>query len=365
MEMVAQALAGIDDTTVLVDERPVAVDSLWRHIIASSIEEPVEALTLLHPSWWSRGRVTRLADAAACVTADVVTVPRAEVIRRQSDGVATVVELSADIVAVCSDPGASTLFDRSVGADAVAAAIDPSAAILIDAPHGIVGADGFVRGLRTALHHRGMAATVVRVEDLMAHQPAPAPATRVRHSWLPAQVAAAAAVTIVMSAVGVVTTRGHHEGRTLDPTATTVTEGRVAMRIPASWTVTRITEGPGSRRVEITSPTDSATALQLTQSYAPEQTLQSTADVLRAAVGRAAPGVFVDFNPADRRGGRDAVTYREIRPGRAIRWSVLLDGSTRICIGCQSAPGRESDIAPACEQAIRSAREFGGTRAPR
>ena len=36
-DMVAQALAGIDDTTVLLDERPVTVDSLWRKLISSGI----------------------------------------------------------------------------------------------------------------------------------------------------------------------------------------------------------------------------------------------------------------------------------------------------------------------------------------
>ena len=36
-DMVAQALAGIDDTTVLLDERPVSVESLWRKLISSSI----------------------------------------------------------------------------------------------------------------------------------------------------------------------------------------------------------------------------------------------------------------------------------------------------------------------------------------
>jgi type VII secretion-associated protein (TIGR03931 family) len=63
--------------------------------------------------------------------------------------------------------------------------------------------------------------------------------------------------------------------------------------------------------------------------------------------------------------GRPAVTYREIRPGRVIRWSVVQAGSVRVCIGCQSAPGRDEAVRAACEQAVRSARELVGTEPTR
>jgi type VII secretion-associated protein (TIGR03931 family) len=68
--------------------------------------------------------------------------------------------------------------------------------------------------------------------------------------------------------------------------------------------------------------------------------------------------VFVDFNPDDRRSGRPAVTYREVRAGHDIRWTVITDGEVRIGIGCQSAVGREESIAAVCEQAIGSARQI-------
>jgi type VII secretion-associated protein (TIGR03931 family) len=83
--------------------------------------------------------------------------------------------------------------------------------------------------------------------------------------------------------------------------------------------------------------------------------------MLRQAVAEQPRGVFVEFNPTDRRGGRPAVTYREVRVGRDIRWAVVLDGSTRISVGCQSAPGREDTVARACEKAIESAHELAGT----
>lgn len=143
--------------------------------------------------------------------------------------------------------------------------------------------------------------------------------------------------------------------------AATVVEGRVAVQVPEGWTVERLTHGPGSRRVRVSSPADPDDALHITQSYVPGSTLADTA----AALGRAAAGrpEFTDFRAADVVAGRPAVTYREIRPGRVVRWVVLLDGVTRISVGCQSRPGAEEGIGMACEQAIRSSHELGGTGA--
>lgn len=142
--------------------------------------------------------------------------------------------------------------------------------------------------------------------------------------------------------------------------AATVTEGRVAVLVPEGWNVERITRGPGSRRVQVSSPADPDLALHITQSYAPGSTLADAGVVL----GRAAAGpAFSGFRADDLVAGRPALTYREIRPGRVIRWAVLLDGVTRISIGCQSRSGAEEGIQSACEQAIRSARDLGGTAA--
>ena len=101
------------------------------------------------------------------------------------------------------------------------------------------------------------------------------------------------------------------------------------------------------------------TALHITQSYAPETTLAQAAEVLGRAVADQPPGVFVDFRSADDVADRPAVTYREVRAGRVIRWSVVLDRSTRISIGCQSAPGHEDTVRAVCDQAVRSAHEVG------
>lgn len=141
--------------------------------------------------------------------------------------------------------------------------------------------------------------------------------------------------------------------------AQNVVEGRIAVQIPAEWTVTRVTGGPGSRRLQATSPADPELALHVTQSYAPETTPARVAADLRRRINAQPAGVFVDLQVEARVGGHPAVTYREVRPGRVINWSVVLVGSTLIGIGCQSSPQRTDAVRIACEQAAASASENG------
>ena len=115
------------------------------------------------------------------------------------------------------------------------------------------------------------------------------------------------------------------------------------MQIPADWSVQRITGGPGSARVQVVSPVDPGAILHITQSRVPTADLAATADALRSAAEAQPPGVFVDFRPDDRRAGRPAVTYREVRPGHDIHWTVVVAGRVRISIGCQSTPGRPNN----------------------
>jgi type VII secretion-associated protein (TIGR03931 family) len=136
-------------------------------------------------------------------------------------------------------------------------------------------------------------------------------------------------------------------------------EGRVQVRVPPHWAVERIVGGPGSRRVQVSSPAQADVALHITQSYAPESTPAEAAEVLRRAIAGQPAGVFVDFRATDVVAGRPAVTYRELRPGRVIRWTVLAAGAARISIGCQSPPAAQGAVQAACEEAVRSARELG------
>lgn len=141
--------------------------------------------------------------------------------------------------------------------------------------------------------------------------------------------------------------------------AVEVSEGRYAVNVPPHWTVARVTGGPGSRRLQASSPADPAIALHITGSYAPETTLAQAADVLSRAMSEQPAGVFVDLRADAEVEGRPAVTYREVRQGRVIDWTVVLSGATRIGIGCQSPVGREGEVLAACAQAVQSARESG------
>ena len=364
-EMVAQALAGIDDTTVLLDERPVTVESLWRKLISSGIGNDCEPVTLLHPSWWPPRWVARIVDAATSVPPEIVALPRSSMIgRRHGSGAAMVVELGDEVVAVCRGTSVSRIHRRPVDAAVIAAeaaGVDPPDTILIDVPHGVHGGEQFGLAIRKALLRIGLSATLARLGDDGAHSTVEPPtAVPARRTWRCAQVAAAVVVGIVVCGVGAATTRTAGVPAAGADTVSLV-EGRVTVRIPTGWTVTRVTAGPGSRRVEIASPADGSVALHVTQSYTPEETLDGAAQVLRRALAKETAGTFVDFNPADEHAGRSAVTYREVRAGRDVRWSVVVDGSTRISIGCQSAPGREDAVNRVCDEAIRSAREVGGT----
>jgi type VII secretion-associated protein (TIGR03931 family) len=94
----------------------------------------------------------------------------------------------------------------------------------------------------------------------------------------------------------------------------------------------------------------------VTQSRVASATLGATAEFLKHAIDAEPAGTFVDFNPAGRSVGRPAVTYREVRSGHDIRWTVLVDKAVRISIGCQSHHGQDDAMRQVCELAVRSAR---------
>jgi type VII secretion-associated protein (TIGR03931 family) len=150
--------------------------------------------------------------------------------------------------------------------------------------------------------------------------------------------------------------RQHVPAAAAEPPMTLLVEGRVGVMVPAQWVVQRITSGPGSARVQVVSPNDATVALHITQStLASQQAQEQVADSLRDALAQAPDGVFVDFNPSDRRVDRAVVTYREVRRDRQIAWFVLIDRSLRIAIGCQSAPGHEEALHQICDRALGSA----------
>lgn len=193
-----------------------------------------------------------------------------------------------------------------------------------------------------------------------ADPPHAPPATR-RRPPRPALIAALAAA--VLAGLTVSPGLGHpirspvSDSAANHSTATHLVEGRMAVQIPPGWLVHRVTSGPGSRRLQATSPDDPALAIHLTWSYLPEVTLAQAGALLEQAIAGEPPGVFADFRPQVTVAGRAAVSYRENRPGRVISWTVLVAGSTRIAIGCQSPAGHENDVRAACLDVVGSAHE--------
>ncbi len=345
--MVAVALDCLDDPVALLGDRAVGVDDLLVRVLAEALGPECAAVTVVHPTWWPRRRVARVRAAAAVTATAVTAVSRSELLRRRRDPV--VVEIAPDCVAVCRR-GPVRVFGRSdyTGIASLIAHRSGGAPVFIDAPDEVPGAAHTADGIRNTLVDNGIAASMVDV-----YQPpcnASTPGGRVRRPWIAAAAAAATAAVAVMAVAMRPDTPG--------PDSVRLVEGRVAVEIPPDWAVRRVTGGPGSRRVEVTSPTDGRSVLHITSAYTPEGTLAEAAAVLER-VAAAEPAVFGDFEAAAEIAGRPALTYREVRPGRVVSWAVVLDGAMRIGIGCQSAPGREQSLGSVCAAAIASARDVG------
>ena len=372
--MVSAVLDGIDDGVALFDERPVAVAALMRAVMSSILGDSRDPVVIVHPSWWSRARINLVVRSSG-VTRKVFAVSRSEV-ARGAGLVGPVIEIAEEFVAVAG-PGLRVFGRGNIeSVAAVAAESGQSGDVLLDAPAGIAGSAQTAEGLRVALAARGRSARDVDVAAIAGAVPA---RRRAR-----GRVAAFLAASGVLAAlvlpdgrewvlpdgrewvlpdgrefVGAAVATLRPDGGAPAPAAVNLVEGRIVVEVPPRWNVERVRSGSGSRRVQVDSPTDADIALHITASYAPGSTLAQAAEVLGDAVAAQTPGVFVGFRPAVEVAGRPAVTYREVRAGRVVDWSVVLSGSTRIGIGCQSAPDRTEVVRGACEQAIRTARELG------
>ncbi|MBV8787450.1 MAG: type VII secretion-associated protein [Mycobacterium sp.] len=373
-ERIDAALSAIDDDLAIVGERPVAVDSLWRTALRSAICPTATGVVLVHPSWWSPSRVGVLTDAAADAAGDVLTRPRSWLLRRQAPDVdpevLAVVEIAERLVAIVGTEVSAvprTAEPQRVAQDVANVIAGTAAAVvLVDAPSAVPGA----RELATIIADliRDSARTVVEIDDAglaqlaapaTADPPAPRAAPRVGRVRSHARSALAAAAIVSAAAAPAVATTHRPDARTttrVESAPTTfLVEGRVALSVPANWPTQRIVGGPGSARVQVTSPSDPEVALHVTQSPVAGETLSGTAERLKRAMDAEPAGVFVDFNPTGSSAGRPAVTYREVRADHHVWWTVLLDGPVRISVGCQSRPGREDAVHAVCEQAVRTA----------
>jgi type VII secretion-associated protein (TIGR03931 family) len=389
-EMVRAALQSIDDSVAMVDGRLVAVDSLWQAALRSvdcQRPEPQKTMVVVHPSWWSSSRVGLVTTAAKTLADDVLARPRSWLLRHspKAEPEATVVvEIAERLVAIAGVELAAVprRTEPSPVAEQVASVVDgiacdTTAVVLVDSPAVVTGASALATLIAGAVRRRGQ--TVVEIggaalprlaglaqSSLAAQDEASSPASnagagRIRsHAWMLRGLAAAAVV--LAAAVPAVAAMGRHDVKRVDTAPTTfLVEGRVALTVPANWPTQRVVAGPGSARVQVTSPADPEVALHVTQSPVPDEMLSDTAERLKRAIDAEPAGVFVDFNPSGNSAGRPAVTYREVRATHEVRWTVLLDGTVRISIGCQSRPRGEDAVRDVCDQAVRSAHAINGT----
>lgn len=378
-DTVRAALDAIDDQVALVGEGPVAVEALWETALRSAIRGHCGALVVVHPSWWSAARVAVLRAAGAAAAGEVRTRTRTSLLMRASSAApdaTVVIEIAERLVAITASEVTAVPRNaepRSVARDVagIVAGMSP-AAVLIDTPRSVPGATALATLIAAAVRGCGQGSpNTLELNDIRLAQlarparPARAGATPTGAArWRGRTLSAlGAAVVVVAAAAPMAATMGGPGVVAPTPVETAPTtflvEGRVALSVPASWSTQRVISGPGSARVQVTSPTDPEVALHITQSPVAGDTLSGAAERLKRAIDTEPPGVFIDFNPSTTSAGRPAVTYREVRAGHHVRWTVLLDGPVRISIGCQSRAGDEGPVRDACERAVRSAHAIG------
>ncbi|TDL00055.1 type VII secretion-associated protein [Mycobacterium paragordonae] len=359
------ALDAVDDPVALVDERPVAVAALWCTVLRVLIDGHRGALVVC-PTWWSTTRVELVTTAARTVAADeVVVCTRASVLPQQNSAV--LVEIAERLVAISGSDVVAVprRTDEQALVDEVAAVLEELTPrnLVIDVATAVPGAPRLARLIAEAVGSRHVITTVDDAAlTRLAHVTASVPDGARVVSGGGRTLARLAVAGLTMTAAGLalpaVTAEQPRPAARVEPT-TVLVEGQVALTIPAGWLTRRVITGPGSARVQVTSPSDPEAALHVTQTPTPGETLAGAADRLRRAIEAEPAGVFVDFNPAGAGAGRPAVTYREVRATHDVRWTVLLDGSLRISIGCQSRPAARDALRDACEQAVRTAHAVG------
>lgn len=376
-DIIATALSAIDDRVALVGERPITVASVWAGALRSVACAGCKGMVVVHPSWWSSSRVGVVQSAAAAVSDDVLARPRSWLLTRAAGTEAAVVVEIVDRMAVVLGGADVVAVPRRAQpcavADEVMAAIAGRRAgvLLVDAPSTVTGASTLSATIADAA--RGTEWKVVRIDDARLGRlarlavsdldPPPKPRDD-RGRPRTRTLAGIAAGAIVLAGAGPAVINADRpsavSATTVQaPAAVFLVEGRVAVAVPADWPTQRVVAGPGSARVQVTSPSDPEVALHVTQSPVAGETLSGTAERLKHAIDAEPPGVFVDFNPSGTSAGRPAVSYREVRAAHHVRWTVLLDGPVRISLGCQSRPGREEAVRGPCEQAVRSAHAVG------
>ncbi len=367
-EWVSAGLECIDDEIALIDDHPVSVAEVWREVLRSILRSPAGTVVLVCPTWWASSRIDLVCDAARTMATEVVVLQRTRALcAGLPDRAPTVAEITGEFVVVTRPRAGIVVVPRPCGAEAVARRVDGATAVLVDAPAGVDGASALGAAIADRLRadsvavsiaddewvRRGAATLVLPLSDTPADSEK---RPRIQLNRRGVAVLAGTVLSVAALCGGLAMRHDTSDPVAEDMPMTLLVEGRVGVKVPAQWSVQRITSGPGSARVQVVSSLHSDIAVHVTQSSIPShQTQEMAAESLRRALNEQPLGVFVDFNPADRRVDRPAVTYREVRAGHHIVWAVLVDDALRIAIGCQSGPGREELVRDACDQAIQSA----------
>lgn len=333
-EWVEQAIGCLGDRLTVVGGRLVEVAVLWRDVLAAASGARPQTLVLVLPTWWPASAVATVTAAAQEVGSEVVVLRRAPILA-SAHGMA-VVELADDIV-VIQTPDAPV---RIIGREktSVPDTLDGLGPALVDVPPGVAPPSGR-RCERSGRQH------IVR-----AVSAATAPVAHRDRSGL-RRTAVLAGCALALAGTAPWWARNPAPAQWV-----LLTEGRVAMDVPAGWSVHRVTAGPGSARVQVSAP-GGTPALHLTQSVTSgPASLSDVAESLRSAIELAPDGVFVDFRADATVGDRPAVTYRELRAGSRTDWAVVVDGDVRIAVGCQAEGQHAAGPGEECVRAVRSAR---------
>ena len=343
-DVVKAALTCLDDDEMVLDDRRVSVDAVVGELIGAAVggDRLNGEAVLVCPGWWPSSRVELIRAAARTVSAEAVVVQRPELCRHVRPDADVVVEVADEFVVAATTQSVLVVAPRTEEvADTVAAALGEPASVVIDAPGGVVGARAVAIQVAARLRRCGDVEIVGDTQLLRLAGTAVADPPPRRARWM----AAALVPVLITAAVYAL----HHEKQ--DISTVSITEGRVAVTVPAGWEVERITAGTGSRRVQVTEP-GGRRAVLIVQSPA-EADMTATAATLAAVLQREDPRIFVDFQTMVERGGRSVVSYTEIREGRQVDWAVFLDDGMRIAIGCQCSPGQS--MRQLCDDTIASA----------
>ncbi|RZT18681.1 type VII secretion-associated protein (TIGR03931 family) [Mycobacterium sp. BK558] len=333
-EWAEQAIACRGDRLAVVDGRIVEVADLWRDVLAAACGARPQRVALVLPTWWPTSAASTVTAAARELTSDVMVLRRAELLAAAHDG--AVVELAGDLVVVHRPGTPLRILDREkVSLPDILGGLG---AALLDVPAGVTAPSGRPCE-RSGRQH------VVRAVAAET-----APVTRRGRTGL-RRVAVLAGCALALAGTVPWWTRNPAPAQWV-----LLTEGRVAMDVPAGWAVRRVTAGPGSARVQVSAP-GGTPALHLTQSVTSgPASLRDVAESLRSAIELAPDGVFVDFRADATVGDRPAVTYRELRAAGQTDWAVVVDGDVRIAVGCQVDRRPTGGLGEECVRAVRSAR---------